>query len=76
MRDAILQKILKLTDEQVQALRQAQADWSPTQDCFIPSSMPLLELIRQTIVDRIGEDEEAAVEWHDADECETEADAA
>lgn len=53
MNDKRLQKKLGLSDEQVSRLRESHGDWNGQR--FVPTAVPLLELIRLTVVDAVGE---------------------
>jgi hypothetical protein len=54
LKDLHLQKELRLTDEDIEKMRDLEATWSTETEEFIPSTLPLVELIRLTIVNSIG----------------------
>jgi hypothetical protein len=49
-----LQRELRLTDEDIEQMRDLEATWNPETEEFIPSTLPLVELIRCTLGISIG----------------------
>lgn len=54
MNDKALQKLLRLSDQQVESLRKQNGDWNAKEARFVPTAIPLLELVRIAIVDTVG----------------------
>lgn len=53
MDNKALQKTFDLSDEQISRLREQHGDWNGTE--FVPTQVPLISLIRLTIIDAVGE---------------------
>jgi len=55
MQEKQLQKLLSLSDAQVERLRDMQGTWVHTLDHSVPSALPLRDVIREAIIDLVGE---------------------
>jgi hypothetical protein len=53
-KDLRLQKALRLTDQDIERMRDLEATWSTETEEFIASTLPLDELIRSVIGNSIG----------------------
>ncbi len=49
MNEKRLQSVLRLTDKDIEGMRDLEASWDTENENWIPSDLPLVELIRSTI---------------------------
>ena len=52
--DIELQAALRLTDRDIKHMRELEGTWDDQIEKFIPSVLPLIEVIRMVIADSVG----------------------